>query len=122
MNTSVKYPNYAILLLIFMAVSCKDKSAEPDCGCDSPATSTINNIPASYLGGNRLTLHLKHSNDVSYEEVYELCDSPDTLTITPDVHHPNYRISGTVKKVCFYGPTFAIQPPLLKITKIRKTL
>jgi hypothetical protein len=122
MQTIIKYPHYALLLIVLLPLSCKDKNHDPDCGCDSPAISTIHNVQASYIGGNHLKLHLKNPNDTAHEDIYELCTPSDTLSITPNADKPNYTISGKVKKVCFYGPTFAIQYPLLEITEIRKIL
>ncbi|WP_159478357.1 hypothetical protein [Dyadobacter sp. 3J3] len=114
--------NCLLLLFLIIMASCKDKNPEVDCGCDSPTVKVIENVKASYTGSNSLLLRLKSTEDVVYEELYQLCSKTDSLTITPDIKNPNYLVSGKVKSSCFFGPTLTVQAQLFEITAIKKTL
>lgn len=123
-NTSLMKSSYycAILLLIFVTVSCKNKNPDADCGCNAPTIKIIENVKASYVGSNSILLRLKSPDDAVYEELYQLCSKTDSLTITPDIKSPNYIVSGKVKNSCFLGPTLTIQAQLFEVTDIKKTL
>jgi hypothetical protein len=118
----MKSAYYALLFFVFLAVSCKDKDPKADCGCNGSTISVIENVKASYSGRNNLLLRLKNSDDVVYEELYQLCSQTDSLDITPDIKNPDYTVSGNVKSNCFNGPTLIVQAQFFEITEIRKTL
>lgn len=109
-----------LFFLIFGILSCKEDKAKIECGCDSTTFKVIDNVKASYTGSNGLMLKLRSADDVAYDEYYELCSRPDSLSITPDVKIPNYIVSGKVKGACFNGPTLIVQASLFEITKIKK--
>jgi hypothetical protein len=112
----------SLLLCLFLVASCKDKDPDADCGCNGPTVRTIDNAKASFLGSGRLLLRLRSTDDVEYEELYQLCSEPDSLIITPDITNPDYTVSGKVKNNCFSGPTLVIQAQLFEISEIRKKL
>jgi hypothetical protein len=118
----MKTKSYVFLLFTFLGFSCKDKNAVADCGCESSVIKVLDNVKASYMGSNNLRLQLRSTDDVVYDELYQLCSKTDSLTITPDFKNPNYTVSGKVKNSCFSGPTLTVQAQLFEITEIKKTL
>ncbi|MEO6685088.1 MAG: hypothetical protein ABIN24_03955 [Dyadobacter sp.] len=111
---------FPLFFLLSGIISCQEDKPKIDCGCDSATIKLIDNVKASYTGSNGLLLKLRSADDVAYEEYYELCSTPDSLSITPNVKIPNYIVSGKVKGHCFTGPTLVIQASLFEITEIKK--
>ena len=116
----MKFLPFLLLIITVLTWSCKDKKMA-DCGCDSPTIRTVENVKASYLESKKLLLQLK-SDDLIFEEVYEPCFNPDTLTVTPDIRKPSYIVSGNVRTGCITNSRISVAPLSLEITTIKKIL
>ena len=110
-----------MLIVTVFVVSCKDKKSVADCGCESPTVRVVENVKGSYLDSKKLLLRLR-SDDLIYEELYDLCSQSDTLTVTPDIKDPNYIVSGNVKTGCVNNSRISVPPLSFEITAIKKTL
>jgi hypothetical protein len=110
---------YSLTLFFSVALSCKKKEPDPDCGCEGSTVKRIENARAVYYGSGLFSVLQKDGGQSSYYYLHS-CKIDSTWQKSPDSQVTDYTVSGNMKSVCFTGPTLTAQPNPLEITNIKK--